>query len=116
MDVSFLYYMPEKKRSISYPKDWKIEKKFFDKLRRFKNENFNTLANRDKKYGWFDVETVWSSNYKMLEAQFWWSWPWEYFYHYRIDDSLFRVFAGKKKDDETMYILLIDPKWEENHK
>jgi hypothetical protein len=50
--------MPEKKRSISYPKDWKIEKKFFDKLRRFKNENFNSLANRDKKYGLFDVETI----------------------------------------------------------
>ncbi len=116
MDVSFLYYIPEKKRSITYANDYRVEKKFFEKLRNFKEFDFNYFANRDKRYWWFDVENVWTSNYIMLENKFWWSWPWEYFYHFRIDDSLFRVFAGKKENDETMYILLIDPKGEENHK
>lgn len=116
MDISFLYYIPEKDKSISHAKDRRIEKKFFEKLRLFRESTFNEKAFKDKRYWGFNIETQWWENYKMLEDKFFWFWPREYFYHFRIDDSLFRVFAGKKKDDETMYILMIDPKWKINHK
>lgn len=117
MDVSFLYYLPEKKRSISYVNNWKLERKLFEILRSFKNYDFNTLANRDKTNWGFDVEHMGTSNYIMLENKFSWFWPWEYFFHFRIDNSvLFRVFAGKKSNEEIIYILIIDSKWEINHK
>ena len=45
-----MHYIPEKKRSISYVNDWRIEKKFFAKLTSFKEVDFYTMANKDKKY------------------------------------------------------------------
>lgn len=85
-------------------------KKFYKKLGQFEEMTWSHALNLDHKKG-FSKEKKKSPNYNLLKDTYE---QYDNFFHFRIDNTTFRVFGTNEKD--LLYILLIDGKGDINHK